>query len=66
MEYKTIEKFLADLKKEFGREEDKTIKIVELKRLEQRNKTIKESVQEFKRAMRISRYKERSLVEEFK
>ena len=39
--------------------------MVELKRLEQRSKTIKEFVQEFRRAVR-SNYKERPLVKEFK
>jgi len=34
LEYETVEKFLADLKKEFGGGEKKVIKVVELKRLE--------------------------------
>ena len=33
LEYKMIGKFLTDLKKEFGREDDKTIKVAELKKM---------------------------------
>ena len=35
LEYKTVGEFLADIKKEFGEEEDKKgVKVVKLKRLE--------------------------------
>jgi len=57
---------LADIKKEFGGEDEETVKVAELKRLEQGGKMIEEFVQEFRRAARGSKYKERSLVEEFK
>jgi len=40
--------------------------VAELKKVEQRGRTIMEFVQEFKRAARESRYQERALVEEFK
>ena len=40
--------------------------MVELKRLEQREKTMKKFVQEFRKAVRGSGYKRRPLVEEFK
>ena len=66
LEYKTAGEFLADIKKEFDRGDDKTVKVAELKRSEQRKKTIKEFIQEFRRVARDSRYKGRSLVEEFK
>ena len=66
LEYKTAGEFLADIKKEFGGEDEKIVKVAELKRLEQEGRTIEEFVQEFKRAARGSGYKERSLVEEFK
>ena len=36
--------FLVDLKKEFGGGDDKTIKMAELKKIEQENRTIEESV----------------------
>ena len=44
-----------------GREDNK-IKIVELKKVEQRSRMMKEFVQEFKRATRESGYKKRLLV----
>ena len=56
---------LADIKKEFEEGDEKTVKVAELKRLEQEGKMIEEFVQEFRRAVRESRYEERSLVEEF-
>ena len=34
LEYKSVEKFLAAIKKKFGRREEKSVKIEELKRLE--------------------------------
>jgi len=34
LEYKTVEEFLADLMKEFEKEDNETIKIAKLKRLE--------------------------------
>ena len=66
LEYEIAGEFLADIKKEFRRENEETVKIAELKRLEQGGKTIEEFVQEFKRAARGNRYEERHLVEKFK
>ena len=66
LEYETVEKFLADIKKEFGEEDKETVKVAELKRLEQGGRTIEEFVQEFRRVARDSEYKERFLVEKFK
>ena len=57
---------MADIKKEFGGEDKETVKVAELKRLEQGGKTMEEFVQEFRRVVRDSRYEGRSLVEEFK
>ena len=54
------------LKKEFGGGEEKSVKVVELRKLEQGGKTIEEFIQEFKRAVRGSGYKGRPLVKEFK
>jgi len=39
-----VGEFLVDLKKEFGGGDDKTIKMAELKKIEQENRTIEESV----------------------
>jgi len=66
IKYKTVEEFLADIKKEFGEEDKKGVKVTELKRLEQESKTMKEFVQESKRAVRDSGYEERLLIEELK
>jgi len=66
LEYETVEEFLADIRKDFGGGNKESIKVVELKRLEQRSKTMKEFVQKFRRTARGSGYKGRLLVEEFK
>jgi len=42
LEYKSVEEFLTTIKKEFGRGEEESVKVAELKRLEQREKTMKE------------------------
>ena len=66
VEYKSVEEFFTTLRKEFGREEEESVKAVELRRMEQGGKTMEEYVQEFKRAARGSGYEGRPLVEEFK
>ena len=66
IEYMIAEEFLMSLKKKFGGEEKESMKAAELRKVEQRGKTMEEYVQEFKRAARDSGYKGRSLVEEFK
>ena len=65
-EYKPAEEFLTSLKKEFSGGEEESVKAAELRRIEQRGKTIEEFVQEFKRVARGSGYEKRPLVEEFK
>jgi len=66
VEYETVEEFLSNLKKKFGREEEESVKAVELRKLEQEERTMEKFVQEFKRVARGSKYKGRPLVEEFK
>ena len=66
LKYETAGEFLADIRKEFGGEDKETVKVVELKRIEQEGKTIEECVQEFRRVVRDSRYEERPLVKKFK
>ena len=66
LEYETVGEFLADIKKKFGRGDKEIVKVAELKRLEQEERTMEEFVQEFRRAARESGYEERPLVEEFK
>ena len=66
LEYEIAGKFLADIRKEFGDEDEESVKMAELKRLEQGNKTIENFVQKFRRVAKGSEYKGRPLVEEFK
>jgi len=66
LEYEIAEEFLADIKKEFGEGDEEGVKVAELKRLKQGEKTMEKFVQEFRRATRGSRYEGRLLIEEFK
>ena len=66
IEYKSVEKFLTSLRKEFGGEEKKSVKAAELRKLEQGERTMEEFMQEFKQAARGSGYERKPLVEEFK
>ena len=50
LEYKMVEEFLVEIKKEFGEGNEETIKVAELKKLEQKRKTMEEFVQKFRRA----------------
>ena len=40
LEYETVGKFLADIRKEFGGGDEELVKVAELKRLEQGEKTM--------------------------
>ena len=66
LEFEKIEEFLEIIRKEFGRKDNKSRKVAELKELEQESKIMEEFVQKFRRAVRRSEYMERPLVEEFK
>jgi len=66
LEYESVEKFLATIKREFGGGDKESVKVAELKRLEQEGRIMKKFVQEFQKAVRGSGYKGRPLVEEFK
>ena len=61
-----VEEFLSSLKKEFGREEEELVKVVELRKLEQERRMMEEFVQKFKKVARDSGYEGRLLVKEFK
>ena len=54
MEYKTVKEFLMILKKEFSGGEKESVKMAELRKMEQGGRTMEEFVQEFKRAVRGS------------
>ena len=66
MNYETVGEFLSYLKEKSGRGDNEIIKVADLKKVEQKNRTIKEFISEFRRAAKESRYKRRLLVEEFK
>ena len=66
LSYATVEKFLLDFKEEFGREENETMKVAELKKVEQEGKTMEKFVQKFRRIAKENKYEERLLIEEFK
>ena len=66
LEYENVGEFLADIRKEFREGGKESVKVTELKKLEQGRKTIEKFVQEFRRAAKESKYKGRPLVEEFK
>ena len=52
--FKLVEEFLAELK-EFGERDNKSAKVVELRKMKQRSRTMKEFVQEFKRESEYKR-----------
>ena len=66
VEYELVEEFLTILKKEFGGGEEESMKVAELRKLEQGGRTMEEFVQEFKGVARGSGYEGRPLIEEFK
>ena len=66
LEYEIVGEFLTDIRKEFGEGDEESVKVAELKKLEQESKTAEEFVQEFRRVVRESEYERRLLVEEFK
>jgi len=66
IEFESVGEFLAEIKKEFGGGDEESVKVAELKKIEQGGRTMEEFVQDFKRTARGSGYKGRPLVEEFK
>ena len=66
IEFRSVEEFLLELKKEFSKGDKKLVKMAELRRIEQRGNIMEEFVQEFWKVASNSRYKERVLVKEFK
>jgi len=66
VEFESAGEFLLELKKEFEGGDEELVKVAELRRLEQRGRTMEEFVQESQRAARGSRYEGRTLVGESK
>ena len=56
-EFESVEEFLEEIRKEFGRGDEELVKVAELKRLEQGGRKIEEFVQKFKKMARGSGYK---------
>jgi len=51
VEYESAGDFLAEIKKEFGGGDEKSMKVAELKNIEQGSRIMKEFVQDFKRVL---------------
>jgi len=66
VEFGLVGKFLMKLTKKFGGKDKESVKVAELKKVEQEARTMEEFVQEFRRVARRSRYERRALVKEFK
>ena len=66
VEYESVEEFLVEIKKEFRGGDKESQKIAELKRIEQRGRTMEEFVQDFKRVVKGSGYEGHPLIEKFK
>ena len=47
LEYKTVGEFFTDIRKKFRKRNEEVVKAVELRRIEQEEKTMEEYVQEF-------------------
>ena len=57
---------MLELRKKFGEGNKKSVRVAELKRVEQEGRTIEEFVQEFRKIAKESGYERRVLVKEFK
>ncbi len=68
LEFAIVEELilLMNLKKEFDGGDNEIMKVAELKKVEQRSRTMEEFVQKFKRAVKKSKYERRVLIKEFK
>ena len=66
IEFENVRELLAEIKREFGGGDEESVKVAELKRIEQGGRMMEEFVQDFKRTARGSGYEGRSLIEEFK
>jgi len=66
LEFESVGKFLTVIKNEFGGGDEESVKVAELKKLEQGERVMEEFMQEFKRVARESGYERRPLIEEFK
>ena len=66
LEFESVGEFLTEIKKEFRRGEEESVKAMELRKLEQGGRIMEEFVQKFKKVARKSKYEGRLLIEKFK
>ena len=59
IEFEIAEEFLAEIRREFGGGDEESVKVAELKKIEQGERNIEEFMQDFKRVARGSNYKGR-------
>jgi len=57
LEFTMVRDFLTDLKQEFENENNEFVKVAEMKKIEQKSKTMKKFVQEFRKVARGSSFK---------
>jgi len=55
IEFELVGEFLAETKKKFGKGDEESVKVTELKRMEQGGRLMEEFIQDFKRVARESR-----------
>jgi len=66
IEFESAGEFLAEIRREFGGGDEESVKVAELKKIEQGERTMEEFVQDFKRVARGSSYEGCPLIKEFK
>ena len=66
IEFEIAGEFLAEIRREFGGGDEKLVKVAELKKIEQGERTMEKFVQDFKRVAKESSYEEYLLIEKFK
>jgi len=66
IEFENVGEFLAEIRREFRGGDEESVKVAELKKIEQGGRTMEEFVQDFKRTARGSGYEGCPLIEEFK
>jgi len=66
IEYESVGEFLAKIRKEFRGGDEESVKVAELKKIEQGGRNMEEFVQDFKRVVRGNGYEGHPLIEDFK
>ena len=66
IEFKSAGEFLAEIRRELGGGDEESVKVAELKKIEQGGRTMEEFMQDFKKVARGSGYEGYPLIEEFK